>query len=183
MQHLELGERQIDAVRLELAAVGSHFVAYALNHAGFDPTTLVDTEVELAGVALSFSNERAEIVGARVQLQGIEDVRILRPSPESAFVVPETRLDALLPFSPEPPSLHRRRFSGTVTACRPSAYFYVQEGDRAARASTRDTTTLRPGDRVEVSGFIELWQSCAEVREAVFRKIGSAPVPSTAAVL
>jgi signal transduction histidine kinase len=178
VQHADFTDRQIDAARLELAAVGGHFVAYALHPEGFDPGRLLDAEVDLSGLALSFFNERGELVGARVQLQGIEDVAIVRPAPESPFAVPETQLDALLPFSSDPPSLHRQRMSGTVTVCRPGSYFYIQEGQRAIRVNTRETAPLSPGDRVEVSGFAELWQSFAEVREAVFRKLGSAPVPA-----
>jgi signal transduction histidine kinase len=177
VQHADFTDRQIDAVRLELAAVGGHFVGYALRPEGFDPAKLVDAEVDLSGLALSFFNERGELVGARVQLQGIEDVQIVRAAPENPFAAPETPLDALLPFSADPPSLHRRRVTGTVTVCRPGEYFYLQEGHRAIRVNTRETTRLMPGDRVEVAGFAELWQSFAEVREAVFRKIGTAPVP------
>jgi signal transduction histidine kinase len=178
VQHVDFGARPIDAVRLELAGAGGHFVGYALKPEGFDPKKLVDAEVDLSGVALSFFNERGEILGARVQIHGIDDVQVVRPAPESAFAVPEVALDALLPFSSDPPVLHRRRITGTVTVCRPGAFFYVQEGDRAVRVSTRDTTLLAPGDRVEVSGFVELAQYFAEVREAVFRKTGTGSVPA-----
>ncbi len=177
VQNAELGPRLIESVRLELSSVAGHFVAYALKPEGFDPRSLIDAEVDLSGVALTFFNERGEIVGARVQIRGMEDVEIIRPAPESPFAVPEATLDALLPFSPERPNLHRRRISGTVTASRPGSYFYVQDGERAVRVTTRNTTPLSPGDRVEVSGFIELWEYFAEVREAVFRKTGTGPIP------
>lgn len=178
VQHVEFTDRPIDAVQLELAAVGGHFVASALKPAGFEVSQLVDAEVDLTGVTLSFFNERAELLGARIQLQGIEDVVTVREPPSSPFTAPEVSLDALLPFSPQAPSLHRRRLSGVVTVCRPGDCFYVQEHDRAVRVSTRDPAPLVPGDRAEVSGFVELWQSFAEVREAVFRKTGSEPVPA-----
>jgi signal transduction histidine kinase len=177
VQHAEISGRLIDAVRLELAGLGGHFVAYALKPAGFDAAKLVDAEVDLSGVALSFFNERAELVGARVQIQGIEDLEIVRAAPESPFLAPEARLDGLMPFSPEAPKLHRRRVSGIVTVAKPGAYFYLQDGARAVRVATRDPSVLVPGDRVEVSGFVELWNYFAEIREAVFRKIGTAPVP------
>jgi signal transduction histidine kinase len=177
VQHAELTGRAIDAARLELAGIGGHFVAYAANPSGFDPAKLIDAEVDLSGVALSFFNERAEFVGARVQLQGIEDLTIVKPAPADPFAAAETRLDALLPFSPDPPALHRTRVKGVVTVSQPGAFFYLQDGERAVRVSTRATTPLAPGDRVEVSGFVELWQYFAEVREAVFRKLESGPVP------
>ncbi|HET6408982.1 MAG TPA: hypothetical protein VFG14_13935, partial [Chthoniobacteraceae bacterium] len=177
VQHVEFTDRQIDSVQMEVAAVGGHFVAYAMNPEGFDPARLVDAEVDLAGVALSFFNERAELVGARVQLSGIDDVATIRAAPPGPFHAPVVGLHELLPFSPDGPALHRRRLGGVVTVCRPGNYFYVQDGDRAVRVSTRDPAPLVPGDQVEVSGFIELWQYFAEVREAVFRKTGSADLP------
>src|SRR5262249_1267555 len=108
-QHVAFSERVVDAARLELTGVGGHFVAYAARPEGLDPAVLVDAEVVLSGVALSFFNERAELVGARVQLQGIDDLAIVRPAPETPFAAPEVRLEELLPFSPTLPSLHRRR--------------------------------------------------------------------------
>lgn len=173
----DFGTRTLDVVRLELAAVGGHFVAYALQREGFDLPKLVDAEVDLTGVALSFFNERGEVVGARVQLQGIGDIAIVQPALDDAFAVPVISLDALLPFSAEPPRYHRRRIVGTVTVSRPGSYFYLQQGDRAVRVSTRDPGRLAPGDRVEASGFVELSEYYAEMRESVFRKIGTAPVP------
>src|SRR5690606_6742189 len=68
----EFRERAIESVRLELAALGGQFVAFATNRAGINPDELIDADVELSGVALSFFNERGEMVGARVQLRGQE---------------------------------------------------------------------------------------------------------------
>lgn len=177
IQHVGFSERQIDAVQMQLAAVGGHFVAYSTRTDGFDPSRLADARVELSGVALSFFNERAELVGARVQLRGIEDVAILQPAPSGPFDAPETTLTSLLPFSADAPAFHRRRLSGVVTAYRPGDYFYIQSGERGVRVSTRDRTTLNPGDLVEVSGFVEVREYFAEIREAVFRKKGTAPIP------
>jgi signal transduction histidine kinase len=176
-QHVGFSERQIDAVQMELAAEGGHFVAYATNPAGFDPSQLVDARAELTGVALSFFNERAELVGARVQLHGIEDIVVQQPASASPFDAPEATFDSLLPFSPDAPWLHRRRLTGVVTVFCPGDYFYIQKEDRAVRVSTRDTTPLVPGDVVEVLGFVEVREYFAEIREAVFRKTGTAPVP------
>lgn len=177
VQHITFNERVVDAVRLELTSTGGHFVAYATTPDRFDPNALVDSEVDLSGVALSFFNERAELVGARVQMQGLDDLTTIQPAPETPFAAPEVRLEDLLPFSPNNPSLHRRRIRGTVTVSRPGAYFYVQEGDRAVRVTTRDPALLSPGDRLEVAGFVEVRESFAELREAVFRHIGTEPVP------
>lgn len=178
IQHVGFSDRQVDAVQMELAAVGGHFVAYATQTNGFDPSRLIDSEVDLSGVALSFFNERAELVGTRVQLLGIKDITIRQPAPANPFDAPETTLDALLPFSTDAPWLHRRRLTGVVTVYRPGDYFYIQNGERAVRISTRDTTQLSPGDVVEVSGFVEVREYFAEIREALFRKTGNAPVPN-----
>ena len=83
----------------------------------------------------------------------------------------------LRPFSREGLTFHRRRCTGTVTFARPGQFFYMQEGGRGVRVETRDATPLAPGDRVEVSGFIEVAEHFGKLRGAVVRKLGVAPRP------
>lgn len=177
VQHAEVTGKAFVPVRLALSAVGGHFAADVVKSDGFDPKNFVDAEVEMTGVALTFYNERAELLGARIQIDGLADMTVLRPAPPSPFDAPAAQLDELLAFSPEGPLLHRKKVTGTVTVCRPGSFFYLQEGDRAVRVNTRESTELLPGDRVEVSGFIEIWDSYAEIREAVFRTLGRVSMP------
>jgi len=183
VQTVDFTTQNLGAVQMEVASTGAHFVAYAATPAGFEPSKLIDAEVDLSGIALTFFNDRAEIVGARIQLQGIEDVSIIQSAQEDPFSVPAATMNALLPFSPEAPSLHRSKVAGVVTLYRQGAPFYIQSGPSALRISSRSTIQLQPGDQIEASGFLELRTAFAEMCEAVVRKTGTEklpiPIPST----
>jgi signal transduction histidine kinase len=140
---------------------------------------LVDSEVTLTGVFLSYFNSRREFLGSRVLTNDPGDLVVRRPPPADAFAVAEVPLGNALGFSPQGPDLHRRRVRGTVTLSKPGSYFYLQDGRQALRINTRQADVLRPGDRVEAAGFLVLEHHRAEMQEAVFRRQdqGPAPVP------
>lgn len=181
VQFAESREKDIDRVRLELAAPGGRITSNVQVTLP-DLPRLVDAEVELDGVMFTYFNNRGELVGARVQVMNAEDLRVLR-WPEDPFIAPEVPLSTLRPFSAEGVTFHRRRCTGTVTLTRPGQFFYMQEGSRGVRVETRDRTPLAPGDRVEVSGFVEVGEHFGKFREAVVRKIGTAPRPAPVPVV
>lgn len=177
VQSVEERPKDAERVRLELTANGGRITVNVLESLP-DLPRLVDAEVEVEGVNFTYFNNRGELVGARVQVMNAGDVRVLKRGPEDPFAVPELHLSTLRPFSPSGVTYHRRRCTGTVTLARPGQFFYLQEGGRGVRVETRDQTPLQPGDRVEASGFVEVGDHFGKLREAVVRKVGSAPRPA-----
>ena len=142
--------------------------------------SFVDAEVAVCGVAFPIFNSRAELMGVKVRTGALSDVTVLKPAPADPFGVPCGRLDALMPFSTEGLSLHRRRVAGTVTVTRPSGVFYIQDGDHAIRVKTLPEWLPRVGAAVEVAGFVETRDFVAGMENASVRTcapFGSAPVP------
>ena len=132
---------------------------------------LVDAEVSITGVFLSYFNSRRQFLGGRIYTNDPVDLVVMQPAQADAFAVPEVALGEVMAFSPQSTNLHRRRVRGTVTLCKPGHYFYLQERDRAIRIATRQTDPLQPGDFVEATGFFHLKQNKAEMQEAVFRRL------------
>jgi signal transduction histidine kinase len=178
VQFAEEHPTEVDRVRLDLAALGGRIPINSLEAIPNLPR-LMDAEVEVTGIVFTYFNIRGEFVGAWMQMAQAGDLRVLQPGPEDPFAVPELRLSTLRPFSREGMTFHRRRCTGTVTLSRPGEFFYLQEGERGVRVETRDATLLAPGDRVEVSGFVEVAEQFGKLRGALVRKIGEAarPVP------
>lgn len=177
VQFAEERQDSTDRARLDLVAHGGRIPVNALVSLP-DVARLVDAEVEVSGVIFTYFNYRGELIGSWIQVSHADDVRVLQPGPADPFTVPELALATLRPFSREGVTFHRRRCSGTVTFAWPGQFFYVQEGGRGVRVETRDSTPLAVGDRVEVSGFIEVAEHFGKVHGAVFRKIGVAPRPA-----
>lgn len=160
---------------------GGHFTALSVEPGGFEAGALVDAWVRVSGGALPFFNPRGELLGVRVFMTDHSDLDILRPPPPDPFSIAASSLDNLKSFSAEGMSTHRQRIQGVVTLSRPGEFFYLQSGTRAVRVTTSQAAKLTIGEQVEAVGFVEIPQYHAELREAVFRKIGGimrpAPVP------
>ncbi len=153
---------------------------FLLYHGSGQPAAeLIDSEVSLTGVFLAYFNSRRQFLGVRVFTNDLGDVRIVRPPPADAFAAPEVPLADATNFSPQGGDFHRRRVRGTVTLSKPGHYFYLQDGTHALRINTRQADALEPGDHVEASGFFQLEHHRAEMKEAVFRRLGrhAAPAP------
>ena len=147
---------------------------------------LVDAEVEASGVMFANWNSRGELLGARINVADLDDMRVIERGPEDPFSVPQLKLAEIQPFSREGSTLHRRRCTGTVTLAWPGRgldqFFFLQEGERGVCVETNDQTPLAPGDRVEVSGFVQIKENFGMIHAAVVRKIGTAPRPAPAPV-
>ncbi len=177
VQFAEERPEKTDRVRLDIVAHGGRIPVNSLVPLP-DIARLVDTEVEVSGVVFTYFNNRGELIGSWIHVAHADEVRVLRPGPEDPFAVPELQLATLRPFSRDGVTFNRRRCIGTVTISRPGHFFYIQEGGRGVRVETRDATPLQPGDRVDVSGFVEVAEHFGNLRGAVFRKIGTSPVPA-----
>lgn len=141
-----------------------------------DIASLVDAEVTIEGVCLMYFNRRNEQVGTHVHAGSIKQVTIDRSPPPDPFGVPLMEFNRLRPFSPEPRILHRRRISGTVTFIEPKNFLMLQNGDRAVRVNLLEqgeNPTVRIGDLVEASGFVEVREFYAELSFALVRKSGA----------
>lgn len=169
-----LGRSELKLLVSAPAAAGQFsFLLYDKSPA--PPSTLVDAEVSLTGVFLSYFNSRREFLGVRVFSNDPLDLKILRPPEADAFAAPEVALGDGLGFSSRGFDGHRRRVRGTVTLCKPGHYFYLQDKHHAMRINTRQRDPLQPGDVVEATGFFQLKHHRAEMHEAVFRRIAKSP--------
>ena len=143
------------------------------------PEGLVDATVQLTCIGGSAVNSRGQFLYPRLLAVGSDCLEVVSPAPSSPFESPRIGLDTLAQFSPEPRGAHRVRSEGTVTHAVPGRFFYVQEGMTGVRVTTRSEEVLRPGDRVEIAGFVDRSRDFAGLSDAVVRVIshGAAPDP------
>ena len=157
---------------VELETGVGRVLAHVPDGPGLDPRTLTDAEVRLRGVAASSRNWRAEFLCPRLLVATSEDVLIDHAAPPDAFAAPQTAIADLASYAPDGRSLHRRRVTGVVTWADPLDGICLQDGKRAIRVDIIDRAHgLVPGDRVEVSGFIDASAQVAGLRGAVVRKL------------
>jgi len=169
-------------VRLNLAC-GAHRVAVqVLDPARFPGRDrLLDARVQVTGVVGSVRNTRGEFLAPRLVANDAADVVVIEPSSSDVTGVPTIPLAELGRYQFEPRTTRRVAVSGTVTYASPEAVF-IQDGVRGIRILPSRPVDLVPGDRVQVTGFIDTARRIAGLREATIERLGPGSPPDPARV-
>jgi len=99
-----------------------------------------------------------------------------QPAPLDVFDAPAKHPDELLLFDLQAGAFQRVKVSGQI-AQGGGTRFYLMDGGKGLRFTTKEDESLRPGDKVEVVGFVELGGVSPALREAVARKVGHSELP------
>jgi hypothetical protein len=91
-------------------------------------------------------------------------------------------MSSLAGFRPEPFRGHRIRTKGVVIHTAPGQAVYLQDGAGGVRVATRSIEEFKPGDCVEVAGFVDRRGRVAGLTDAIFRKTDSGPPPNPTAI-
>ncbi len=174
-------QRLPNGVNLVINANPGRFTAQLSKQVIPDPAALVDAEIRLRGVAATRFNSRGEATGSRV-ITGLASDLVVEKPPPTPDAVPQVSLDHLLPFRAEPTGPHRVRVEGTVTFSLPGEFFYLQDGECAVRVETNSTITLKPGDRVQAAGFVDISRLIGMLSDATVQLKGAASLPKPVAI-
>jgi diguanylate cyclase (GGDEF)-like protein len=114
---------------------------------------LMDSEVEVTGVVTSEFDQKMQLSGARLDVQSLADVRMLKPASGSLESLPVTPLQDVLS------GYHIRDFServqvkGTITYYQPRRSVVLQSGAQSLWIVTQTDVPLQLGDVAYASGF------------------------------
>ncbi|MEI7907992.1 MAG: sensor histidine kinase [Verrucomicrobiota bacterium] len=138
---------------------------------------LVDARVRVRGVVLNLANLRSQVAGLKIHSNGDQDIDILIPPPTDPFQAPRVALSRLIPFAPDADLDHRKVSSGVATFVVPGRFFYLLGDGACVRVEPADPA-IKPGDWVEVAGFIDTTRILAAFSGALVRVVGKGQVPS-----
>ncbi len=152
------------------------------------PEHLLDARVELTGVTGVRVNSRGHLIGVRMALLSLDDIRVLELSPTDPWNRPTQEINSLLRYHPEISFGQRTRVGGVITLSTPSGRIYVQDetGGVAVRLPPSQdridangryleeprSASLAPGDEVEVLGYPMRGDSAAGMVDARIRGTG-----------
>lgn len=139
------------------------------------PEPLVDAQMSLVGVAVTHFNTRGEFLAPRLLIVHRDDIVIEKPAPGSAFDAPLVPLATIGHYRPLAGMGSRIRTQGTVTFSDPGQFLYLQEGPTGVRVQTESPERFAAGDKVELSGFVEIRGRVAGVVEATVRRVAPGP--------
>ena len=164
---------------LSLELAGRRFLAEVpIAILGAEIDHLIDAEVRLSGVVMSTFNTRGQFIRPRVLVSVATEFAVEQAAPADPFTARRIDLADLDHHGPQPASGHRLCTVGTVTSARPGGRLTVQQGLVGVRVQAREPVDVRPGDRIEIAGFIDRSRDFAQLTGAMIRTIGREPAPA-----
>ena len=141
----------------------------------------VDARIRVRGVVTPTANLRAQHSGIKIGVPSEAYIEVLRPPPADPFSAPRVELDKLLGFAPDTDLFHRKVTSGVVAFAVPGRFFYLQNDKASVRVEAPEAS-VKPGDQVEVAGFIDTSRVLAALKQAEVRVTDRAVAPSAVPV-
>ncbi len=163
-------------LRLDLVSEGRRLPVYFMDPAGLNRDRLVDAKVRVTGVCAALYNPNNQLIGVWLAVPTSRQISVEEPPAAEPFSVPIRPIGSLMAFTARNTTEHRVRVQGTVTLQRPKGVF-IQDGRHGLAIYSMPIAPLQPGDRVDVVGFADIGDYTPVLRQALYRRIGSAPIP------
>jgi len=120
---------------------------------------LVGAQVEITGIAGAEFDQRNQLTGARINVQNIADVRILKPAEVDPLKLPFASFDGIFSSYHDQNTTTRVHVQGVITYYQPGSTLVIQTGDKSLWASTRTYQPLTIGHIADVTGYPEIRNS------------------------
>lgn len=131
-----------------------------------DPAAVIDATLSVTGVATTSYTTRGQFVLPTIMVPRASDVRVVVAAPTAAFAAPEIPLERLGRLIPGVDVRHRIRTRGTVSYASDNGLFYLQSRALGVRVEAGEAVDVRPGDIVEVTGFLDRERVLAGLSQA-----------------
>jgi PAS domain S-box-containing protein len=162
---------------IEIATGGGRLTAYASKLLVAQSGDLVDSTVTVRGVCVTRFNRQRQLFDIRLLVPRPTDLVVDVAEVIDPFAVPAQPIEKLLQFTPQGPYGHRVKVVGTVIYRQDDDTLYIEDQTEGLFVETKQAGPLLVGDKVEVLGFPAKGEYTPMLQDAVFRKIGSGPLP------
>jgi signal transduction histidine kinase/CheY-like chemotaxis protein len=132
---------------------------------------LVGAKVRVTGVFATQHTSKLQLIGYRVLINGLDQIEVLEPAAIPGRDLQIRPIAQLMQYSGGFAAGSRVQIHGRVTARVPDA-LYVEDDSGAVRVNTV-TSTVMPGDVVEVSGYPTLGDDGAVMAGATIKATGA----------
>jgi hypothetical protein len=140
-------------IRLQLLTDGGYFDANVDSGDAGDPESLLDTEVELTGVASEEFDSKMHETGILIHVQSLSDVKIIHHAGSGPWSLPATPMDRIITVFHMTDSTPRILVHGTITYYQPGSAVVLQDGAKSIWVKTLTSEPLRIGDAADATGF------------------------------
>ncbi len=159
----------IPGMRLKLSVPEGEIEGRIAYPGSMKPEDMLDSEVDLTGVAGGAFDSRMEMAGVWLDVNSDKDVTVLRRAPASPWATPEVPLDEVL-YAYRPSSKSERvHVTGTLTYYVPTELAVIEHHGRAMLVETGVGAPIAAGTPVEVTGFPEVVGGSVRITEGQIR--------------
>ncbi len=170
-------DNQSQYFSIDIATGGGRLTALATKPPVAKGEDLVDSTVRIRGVCTTHFNRQRQLFDIRLLVPRPDDLVIETPAPNDPFAIPAQPVEKLLQFTPHGPYGHRVKVLGTVIYRLDDKDLYIEDKTEGLHVETTQSGRLLVGEQVEVLGFPARGEYTPILQDAVFRKIGSGPLP------
>jgi PAS domain S-box-containing protein len=165
--------------RLTLSMTGGRLILWVNGIEKTSEDRLLGSLVTVNGVCSPVLTGRNQRLGLRLLVPSIEEVSIVKATPENSFDLPLTSIERLTETAPgeSAASIQLVKTVGVVTHKEPRMLF-IQDGGAGLRVALRGKTDAAPGDRVEAVGLLEPDGVSPKLDQAIVRKTGAGVLPT-----
>ena len=142
---------------------------------------LVNARVRVQGTVGPIFNQRSQLIGVNVYSPSLDSIEVLQPAPADPFSLPLKQVRSIFAYTPGAGPDYLVRIHGVVTA-RLGQTVFIYDGVQGASVLSRETNDLKPGDMVDAVGYPALGDPTHIIDDAIFRPLGSAPLPEPRSV-
>lgn len=144
---------RVQPTRLFIEAVhdGRSFTVSLLQYPEEWKSRLVDSEVDIAGVAATRFNRKRQLLGITLNVQDATLIRVIRPGESDPFRSAPVPIETVGQFTSQSGE-HRIHIKGAVQGVEPGAGFFLSDDTGSVQVLAPECP-VNAGDRVDVAGF------------------------------
>ena len=142
-----------------------------------DVTSLVGGTIRMHGVCTAETDGKRKLTGIKLWVPSREFLIVEEAPRTDTFVLPAASLARLGQYNKAQLFDRLMRFSGVVLHQSIGYSIQIEDGGQSLRVFSQSTEPLKPGDQVDVVGFLAWQGGRVTLREAIYRKTGHRDQP------
>lgn len=164
--------------RLQLSTEGGHLEAYVDTDDETALKSLLDSEIEIEGVAAGKFDDKMEQTGVVLYLSQLSNIRVVKRSNASPWSLTPVPMDQILSAYDMNDLSQRVRVIGTITYYQPGSAVVLESGTKSLWIATQTREPLQVGDVATAIGFPNAHDRVLSLEDAEIRDTGiQAPIP------
>jgi diguanylate cyclase (GGDEF)-like protein len=172
------GANPVRSARLQLLSESGHFEANVDCDDESALKDLLDSEVDITGVAAGKFDNKMQQTGVVLYVSSLADIKVLNRAGASPWSLPATPMDKILAVYNMRDLTPRVRVEGTITYYQPGSAIVLQAGSKSLWIATHTREPLQIGDEADATGFSDAHDRLLTLTDAEIRDSHiPAPVP------